>query len=199
MKKSLASTLAFATSIALVACGDSTDMASATTSAPTSAATSAADGVTDNSVVPGEPAVAAVGDTIQLATKDGGIVELTITDLTLGEECRYEPGTVEENIDPEFNRPTPGEQYLQVWGELDTTQLPTGTGSGEISLANPQYTDASTTPHSAEPATECGGSTEGHQPWTAPVKNGEKQSLYGAFVVPKVIDTVAIEGAVFTP
>lgn len=133
-----------------------------------------------------------IGEELQLASNPANDVILKVTDITLGEECKY--GTNDYGEEPyDLN----GNQYLQVSAEVDAKNVVTDAGGDWIMLNDPEILDADGFTQSTGLAVDCQNADDGHEIWSTTIDSGQKKRIYGAFEVPQGVTKVVIEGYTF--
>ena len=133
-----------------------------------------------------------IGEELQLASNPTNDVILKVTDITLGEECKY--GTNNYGEEPyDLN----GNQYLQVSAEVDAKNVVTDAGGDWIMLNDPEILDADGFTQSTGIAVDCQNADDGHEIWSTTIDSGQKKRIYGAFEVPQGATKVVIEGYTF--
>ena len=133
-----------------------------------------------------------------IATLPGNEVLLTLTDITVGEECRYGTNDYGGDSDPEFGKLKEGQQYLQVWADVEVVALDNPqTTSDWIMLEDPDIIDAEGYTPSVGMSTDCRSSDEGHESWSSTVDLGDKMRVYEAFVIPDAVQKVRIHDIPF--
>ncbi|GAB2515618.1 hypothetical protein CATRI_10595 [Corynebacterium atrinae] len=177
--------------LALTACSNSEDTATGTiTQQPP-----ASEEVTTEAAAPqnGE-----VGNPISIATLPGNDVTLTITEITVGEECRYGTNDYGGESDLEFGKLAPGQQYLQIWADVEVTALDNPQTTNDwIMLRDPDIIDAEGYTQSVEMSVDCRSSDEGHESWSSTVDLGDKMRVYEAFVIPGAVQKVRVHDIPF--
>nr|DAS81631.1 MAG TPA: TRAF PROTEIN, TRAO PROTEIN, TRAN ADHESION, BACTERIAL SECRETION.5A [Caudoviricetes sp.]DAX90530.1 MAG TPA: TRAF PROTEIN, TRAO PROTEIN, TRAN ADHESION, BACTERIAL SECRETION.5A [Caudoviricetes sp.] len=133
-----------------------------------------------------------IGDELQLASNPTNDVTLKVTDITLGEECRY--GTYDYGDEP---HDLDGNQYLQVTAEVDAKHVLTDAGGDWITLNDPDILDKDGFTQTTGPAMDCQNADDGHEMWSTTIHSGEKKRIYGAFEVPQGVEKVSIEDYTF--
>lgn len=133
-----------------------------------------------------------IGEELQLASNPTNDVILKVTDITLGEECKYGTNDYGEEA-YDLN----GNQYLQVSAEVDAKNVVTDAGGDWIMLNDPEILDADGFTQSTGLAVDCQNADDGHEIWSTDISSGEKQRVYGAFEVPQGVEKVIIEGYKF--
>ncbi|MGP9723297.1 hypothetical protein ACT3SZ_04690 [Corynebacterium sp. AOP40-9SA-29] len=182
---SLALGTAAALSLGLVACSSDNE-------APT---TDASD-TTDTQAVDEDEAAGVIGDTI---TDDctGYMdcqVEVTVTEITVGEQCRYGTNDYGGEGEEDFGKLDDGEQYLQVWAEFAVTSDDRDDWS---MMQDPQIIDADGFTQSTGMSVDCRNSDEGHENWSNPVDAGSKSRMYGSFVIPDDAEHMVLQDRTF--
>ncbi|AQQ15732.1 hypothetical protein CGLAU_08890 [Corynebacterium glaucum] len=104
----------------------------------------------------------------------GDQVNLTITELTVGGDCRYGPN--EYGLQPEAE-----EEYLQIWAEVEPVQLIHNTWT---MLNDPKFVDKDGFTQSLKMDSECRPPSDGFESWSQTVDQGEKIRVYGVFHIP---------------
>lgn len=178
--------LAAMLSIGLVACGteDADDNSQGTIAAPKSSSNT--EEQTDDG---GKVELEKPFEISKLPDND---VFLTIKEITLGEECRfgmYVPGSPLDDLGED-------QQYLQILGEVDVQKLDNPQSQGMVFLNVPKAVDADKFAKEADFATDCQPG-EGYEDWMTPTDAGDKSRRYGAFIVPKGVTEVRVEGKVY--
>lgn len=133
-----------------------------------------------------------IGDELQLASNPTNDVVLKVTDITLGEECRY--GTYDYGDEP---YDLDGKQYLQVTAEVDAKHVVTDAGGDWIALNDPDILDKDGFTQTTGPAMDCQNADDGHEMWSTTIHSGEKKRIYGAFEVPQAVEKISIENYTF--
>ena len=134
-----------------------------------------------------------IGEELQLASNPTNDVILKVTDISLGEECKY--GTNDYGDEP---YDLEGAQYLQIEAEVDAKNVVTDAGSDWIMLSDPEILDEDGFTQSTGLAVDCQNADDGHEIWSTTINSGEKQRIYGAFEVPQGVEKVTIEGYTFS-
>lgn len=111
-----------------------------------------------------------VGETFDVGEM-GDQVDLTVTEVTVGGDCRY--GANDYGMQPEA-----GDEYLQIWAEVEPTLLNHNTWT---MLSDPEFVDKDGYTQTLMMDAECKPSTEGHEIWSQTVDQGEKIRVYGVF------------------
>ena len=133
-----------------------------------------------------------IGEELQLASNPTNDVILKVTDITLGEECKY--GTNDYGEEPyDLN----GNQYLQVSAEVDAKNVVTDAGGDWIMLNDPEILDSDGFTQSTGLAVDCQNADDGHEIWSTTIDSGQKKRIYGAFEVPQGVTKAIIEGYTF--
>lgn len=114
-----------------------------------------------------------VGETFDVGEM-GDHVNLTITELTVGGDCRY--GVNDYGLQPEAE-----EEYLQIWAEVEPVQLNHNTWT---MLSDPKFVDEEDFTQSLKMDSECRPSNDGFESWSQSVDQGEKIRVYGVFHIP---------------
>lgn len=171
--------------LALAACSNDTEQEPDTT--PTTEAE-----VADETSADGLDYDREIGDELQLASNPTNDVTLKVTDITLGEECKY--GTNNYGDEP---YDLEGAQYLQIEAEINAKHVLTDVGNDWIMIDDPDILDEDGFTQSALPAVDCRNSDEGHEIWSTTIDSGEKKRIYGAFEVPQGVEKVSIENYTF--
>lgn len=174
-------------SLGLVACGsgDNPDESNGgNITAAESTATQEQSGEGDGSPGLNEP--------FEISTLDDNDVFLKITDITLGEDCKFGAYV------PEMRNDELGEekQYLQIFAEVDVQKLDNPMSQGMGFLDDPQIVDGEGFSENADLAMDC-QSGEGYEDWLVPTSVGDKSRRYGAYVVPKSITEVRVHDKTF--
>lgn len=107
-------------------------------------------------------------------------VEVTVTEITVGEQCRYGTNDYGGDNDPEFGKLDAGEQYMQVWAEFAVTSDQEDDWS---MMDDPKVIDSSGFTNTTAGSVDCRPSDEGHESWSNPVDAGSKVRVYEAFTV----------------
>ena len=148
----------------LTACGGNTQPAT-TTPEPTTTTSS------PSTTAAAQPTAFKVGDTVNVGV-DGEIVNMTITEVQLGGECRY--GSDDWGIEAKG-------QLLQLWAEVEPKELVYNTWT---KLDDPEVITKDGFTQNADQDYSCRPSNEGHSLWHEGVDLGEKIRVYGHFHVP---------------
>lgn len=133
-----------------------------------------------------------IGEELQLASNPTNDVALKVTNISLGEECKY--GTNNYGDEP---YDLEGAQYLQIEAEINAKHVLTDVGNDWIMIDDPDILDEDGFTQSALPAVDCRNSDEGHEIWSTTIDSGEKKRIYGAFEVPQGVEKVSIENYTF--
>ncbi len=174
-------------SLGLVACsstdGDNQTEGATITAAETAPTTEASNGEGED-VQLNEPF-----EISQLVDND---VFLNVTDITLGEECRFGAYI------PEYRNDDLGsdKQYLQIFAEVDVQKLNNPQSSGVVYLNGPKTVDTDGFTKEADMSADCQAG-ESYENWFIPTESGDKSRRYGAFIVPKGITEVRVENRVY--
>lgn len=183
--------LVLAIPLLLAGCSDTTETTSAsqekTTTEVTAETTSGAAEEEDG------PALANIGEPISFTCFwNDCLAEVTITDIAVGEECRYGVSDYGEG----YNQSTEGKEILQLWGELSVTKGSVGSEGQETSVSVDEPTgvlDAEgfiQTPSSYQ----CRDANDGHEYWMKPIDAGQKTRIYGDYLIPAGATAVVVEG-----
>lgn len=121
-------------------------------------------------------------------------VEVTVTDITLGEQCRYGTNDYGGDNDPEFGKLDAGEQYMQVWAEFAVTSEQEDDWS---MMEDPKVVDTDGFTHTTGGSVDCRDSDEGHESWSNPVDAGSKVRVYEAITVPDDVVQMVLLDHVF--
>ncbi|MER0074544.1 hypothetical protein [Corynebacterium sp. KPL3739] len=133
-----------------------------------------------------------IGEELQLASNPTNDVTLKVTEMTLGEECKY--GTNDYDEEP---YDLDGKQYLQISAEVNAKNVVTNAGGDWIMLNPPQIMDHDGFTQSTSVGFDCQNANDGHELWDTAIHNGEKKRIYGAFEVPQGVEKVSIENYTF--
>lgn len=174
-------------SVGLVACGsnDPAENSNAITITPAEPTTSA-ESFADGAETP------AFNTPFEISTLAGNDVFLTINDITLGEDCRFGsfvPGYRNDQLGDDM-------QYLQVLAEVGVAKLENPLSNGMVYLNDIKAVDSEGFTQTAALGIDCQPG-EGYESWSLPTEPGDKSRRYGAFIVPKGITEVRIEGKTF--
>lgn len=169
----------------------------ATTTTDLTPSDSSTETTTETTTARAEPSLAEIGDPIPVTCYwDDCIGEVTITDITVGEECRYGVSDYGEG----YNDDTEGREILQLWGEFSLTKGRVGNNGEELnaSVEDPSSViDAEgfiQTPQSYQ----CKSADDGHEYWDKPLDPGQKTRIYGAFSVPAGSTAIIVEDYTLT-
>ncbi|MBK4150820.1 hypothetical protein [Corynebacterium macginleyi] len=133
-----------------------------------------------------------IGEELQLGSNASDDVTFKVTDITLGEECKY--GThnyADQPYDLE------GAQYLQITAEVDAKKVASDGGKDSVQLEDPEFSDEDGYTQPALPAVDCRDADDGHETWTTTINNGEKKRIYGAYEVPQGLKQITIDRYTF--
>lgn len=134
---------------------------------------------------------AKLGEPINVSTT-GNEVMLTITDISIGEECRH--GLYEgSEFDPQAGEIPEGKQLLQVSGELDVVKKSNGPGM----MDDPTIVDSEGFTQNPEMYIDCEFDSAGYDIWYTPASEGEKRRIYGAYLIPTGAKQVEVGGVTF--
>ncbi|MCX7491514.1 hypothetical protein OS127_03090 [Corynebacterium sp. P6129] len=115
-------------------------------------------------------------------------VDFTVTELTLGEACKYGTNDYGGSSDSTFGKLKPGEQYLQMSGEF----IVNSAANGWTMAQEPFVIDADGYTTNASKSIDCRSGSAPLSDWATPVHVEEKAKLYGAWIVPEGITAVTI-------
>lgn len=127
----------------------------------------------------------------EISKLDDNDVFLTIKEITLGEDCTF--GVYA----PEYrNDELEGQQYLQILAEVDVQKLDNPQSGGLVYLNDVKAVDGDGYAKVADSAQDCKAG-EDYESWFTPTDPGDKSRRYGAFLVPKDVTEVRVEGRVY--
>lgn len=177
-----------AASLGLVACSSS-DEPKSTTAGTITAAESAPE---NEESTEDEGAAGELNKPLRISTLSDNDVFMTIKEISLGKECRFGVD------DPEysFDQMNDDQQYLQILAEIDVQKLDNPVSGGSVYLDNPKAVDGDGFAKEAELGFDCEQS-EGYEDWGEGTEVGDKSRRYGAFIVPKGVTEVRIQGKKF--
>lgn len=121
-------------------------------------------------------------------------VEVTVTEITVGEQCRYGTNDYGGEGEEDFGKLEDGDQYLQVWADFAVTS---DTPDDWSMMHDPQIIDADGYTQSTGMSVDCRNSDDGHEIWSTTVDAGSKSKIYGSFVIPEGSDKMVLQDKVF--
>ena len=181
-----------ALSLGLVACstGNNTNSADGTITAvadpaPSSEAPAEENAEGGDDVTLNEP--------FEISSLEDNDVFMSITEISLGEECKFGKYSPESNSDNVGE----GDKYLQILAEVDVQKLDNPLSGGMAFLEDPDFVDSEGFTATAPAAYDC-QSGEGYENWLKPTNPGDKSRRYGAFTIPSDTTEIRIEGKTYT-
>lgn len=183
--------LVLAIPLFLAGCSDTTE----TTSAPQEETTTEATTETTAEAAEEEdgPALAKIGEPISFTCYwDDCQAEVTITDIAVGEECRYGFSDNGEG----YNQNTEDKEILQLWGELSVTKGRVGSEGEQLNVSVEDPTDVLDAEGFIQTPSryQCRDANDGHEHWMKPIDAGQKTRIYGDFLIPAGATAVVVEG-----
>lgn len=194
MKKIAPIALALPLALMLTACGDdngdtnteqATQQEQTTTQAPD-------EGASDEN-----PAATELGQTVNLSQLPGNETNFTLTDMSVGEECRYGTNDYGGEEDPEFGKVPEGKQLLQLWADVDVVHVETSVGNDWIMVEDPIVQDADGYTQTPDMDVDCRPADDGHELWSSTIDSGQKMRIYGSFIIPEGATKIGINGFVY--
>ncbi|MEK0146441.1 hypothetical protein [Corynebacterium yonathiae] len=175
-----------ATALLVAACSDSEESEPATITATDSE--NSADSNESNS----SDKAGRLNEPMEISSLPDNDVFLTVNEITVGQDCVNGPWAEESRID-ELGE---DKQYLQIAADVDVQRLD-NPQSSVVYLRGPQIVDKDG--YTSEPAVgvDCKTADGANDSWFEPTNPGDKSRRYGAFIVPKGIKEVRIEGKTF--
>lgn len=177
-----------AASLGLVACSSSDEPKSTTAGTITAAeSTPENEESTEDEGKAGE-----LNKPLRISTLSDNDVFMTIKEISLGKECRFGAD------DPEysFDKLNDDQQYLQILAEVEVQKLDNPDSSNQVYLDGPKAVDGDGFAKEAELGVDC-HEGEDYENWYTPTEVGDKSRRYGAFIVPKGVTEVRIQGKKF--
>lgn len=180
-----------ALSLGLVACstGDNTNSTDGTITAVADPASSSEAPAEEGNESNEE---GSLNEPFEISSLDDNDVYLNISEISIGEECKfgvYTPEYLSDNIGEE-------NQYLQILAEVDVQKLDNPQSMGYVYLDSPKTVDSDGFTKTADYALDC-QSGDNYEDWMVPTEKGDKSRRYGAYVVPKGTTEVRIHGKAY--
>lgn len=133
-----------------------------------------------------------LNEPFEISTLDDNDVYLKISEISIGEECKfgvYTPEYLSDKIGAE-------NQYLQILAEVDVQKLNNPQSMGYVYLDSPKIVDSDGFTKTADYALDCQDG-DNYEDWMVPTEKGDKSRRYGAYVVPKGTTEVRIHGKTY--
>lgn len=143
-----------------------------------------------------QPETGTIGTPVNIATLPDNEVNMTVTDIQLGGECKY--GALGVSWLDGGGTTNPGMQLLQISVDVENIKLDNPeTQNDFIWLEEPQIVDSDGYTSDADVETACELPTDNHQDWTTDIHVGEKKRLYRAWGVPENTTQVKFYDMIF--
>lgn len=139
------------------------------------------------------PVTAQIGDPIEVTCFwNDCIGEVTLTDMTVAEECRYGVADYGEG----YNQAIDGKEILQLWGEFSLAKGRVGQNGEELNVSLDDPTAAIDAEGFKQTPTryQCQSADDGHESWSTVLTAGQKARIYGDFLIPEGATVIVIEG-----
>lgn len=177
-----------AASLGLVACSSSDEPKSNTAGTITAAESTSENQESSED----EDKAGELNKPLRISTLSDNDVFMTIKEISLGKECRFGA----DNPEYSFDKLNEDQQYLQILAEIDVQKLDNPASGNEVYLDYPKAVDGDGFAKEAELGIDC-HEGEGYESWSTSTELGDKSRRYGAFIVPKGVTEVRIQGKKF--
>ena len=186
LRKALATTLAIPI-LTLAACSNNGDNSTTTTNNPSA--------LPSENIAPQLPEKKKikVGETFNINYPPGNNTDVTITKMTMGEQCHYGTNDYGGENDPSFGKLKQGDKYLQIWAIVNGKQVVNDAGKNWGILKDPEVKTKDGFTTQGGTSTDCKNSTDGYDSWSSTFDSGEKKRVYGAFEIPANAESVTVE------
>ena len=134
-----------------------------------------------------------LNEPFEISTLDDNDVYLKISEISIGEECKfgvYTPEYLSDKIGAE-------NQYLQILAEVDVQKLNNPQSMGYVYLDDPKIVDSEGFTKSAESSWDCQNG-DNYEDWLMPTEKGDKTRRYGAWIIPSGTTEVRLYDKTYT-